>query len=174
MYDVLYHYISSKKVDRLRKRRYDGLTKKHHNAVQDGLFSSNELCYDRSFEPHKPVLDTISKDLKLQREEIKKAFKALSIADTIKIPYSGTWRYDGTDRTALFPFSYVVTGNNFDCILKGRIIEKSKRKGSYNIIYEVLDISGCKYQNIALDRQEVFLGDTIVHNMKYFELLWEK
>lgn len=174
MYDVLYHYISSKKIDRLRKRRFEDLSKKHYEAVEKDLFTSKNICFERSFEPYKPALDAISKNLKSQREEIKKAFKTLNIGDTVWVPYAGTWRYDGTDRTALFPFSYVVTGNEFDCIIKGKVIEKNKRKGSYNIIYEVIDIDACSYQNIALDKKEVSLGDTIAHDMKYFELLWDR
>lgn len=136
MYDVIYDFITLKKVDRLRKKRFDNLPNLHSNAVKNGLFENNNICYERVFKeynPPKPVRDSINKENKLKRKQIKDTFKELALGDTIRIPYSGDWRYDGTDRTTLHSFSNVVDSDSFDCVIKGIITDKNSRKGGYSI-----------------------------------------
>ena len=59
-------------------------------------------------------------------------FKRLALGNTIRIPYRGDWRYDGTDRTTLHSFSNIFDSDIFDCVIKGIITEKNSRKGEYN------------------------------------------
>jgi hypothetical protein len=177
MYDVIYDFITLKKVDRLRKKRFDNLPNLHSDAVRNGLFENNVICYDRVFEayePAKPVRDSINKVYKLKRKQIKDTFKGLALGDTIRIPYSGTWRYDGTDRTTLHSYSYFIDEDNYDCIIKGIITEKNKRKGGYNLIYRVIDFKDCHFQNIVLNGQELKGGELIEYNMRYFKILKNK
>lgn len=174
MYDAIYDFMSSKKSDRLRKKRFNELPKHHSDAVKKGLFKNYDICYERFFKPYKPALDSINKELKSKRKQIKETYKALLIGDTIRIPYSGDWRYDGTDRTTLHSYSYVVDGDNFDCIIKGIITEKNKRKGGYNIVYRVIDCKDCRFDNIVLNKKELKVGELIEYNMRYLKILKDK
>lgn len=174
LYSGTYDFMSSKKIDRLRKKRFDKLPIAHSEAVRNGLFKNNNICYDRVFKPDKPTLDSIERVLKLKSKLIKETFKKLAIGDTIRIPYPGSWRSDGTDRTTLHYYSYVVDGEDFDCIIKGVITEKNKRKVGYNLVYRVIDCKDCHYDNIVLNGKELNVGDTIEYNMKYFKILRNK
>lgn len=173
LHDALYHYKSSRRVDRLRKRRFDKLPDLHEIAVGKGLFINGTRCYLREFTPIKPQLDKIGKQLRAKRKANKRHFKELAIGDTIRIPYSGSYRHDGTDRTTLFVFSYVVDGNDFDCIIGGVIVDKNRRDSGYNVVYKVTDTKQCKYNSIVYDRKDVSLGEEFSHNMKYFRVITE-
>ena len=174
LYAGTYDFMSSNKIDRLRKKRFDNLANLHSNAVKKGLFATNTICYSRQFKPDKPIIDSIARVMSQKRKQIKKIFKELAIGDTIRIPYSASWRHDGTDRTTLFSYSYVVDGENFDCIIKGIITEKNKRKGGYNLMYRVIDCKDCHRDNILLNKKELKVGDLIEYNMKYFKILNNK
>ncbi len=174
MCDVIYDFMSSKKIDKLRKKRFDEIPKFHSDAIKKGLFSNSSICYMREFKPEKPSLDSISKELKSKRKQIKKSFKELASGDTIRIPYHGNWGYDGTDRTTLHSYSYVVDGDNFDCIIEGIITGKNKRKSGYNIVFRVIDCKDCRYDNIILNRKEMKVGELIEYNMKYIKTLKNK
>jgi hypothetical protein len=56
MYYVLHHIRSSRKIDRHRKKRFDNLPNIHSDAVKNGLFENNKICYDRDFKEHKTEL----------------------------------------------------------------------------------------------------------------------
>ncbi|RZJ80736.1 MAG: hypothetical protein EOO47_06630 [Flavobacterium sp.] len=49
MYDVIYDFITLRKVDRLRKKRFDKLFNIHADAVKSGLFENSLTCYQREF-----------------------------------------------------------------------------------------------------------------------------
>ncbi len=174
MYDAIYDFMSSNKIDRLRRKRFDELLNLHSSAVKKGHFAKNTICYDREFKPEKPTLDSIGRELESKRKQIKETYKALVIGDTIRIPYSGEWRYDGTDRTTLHSYSYVVDGDNFDCIIKGIITEKNNRKGGYNLVCKVIDCKNCHFDNIVLNKKELKDGELIEYNMRYFKILKDK
>jgi len=177
MYDVIYDFITLKKVDRLRKKRFDNLPNLHSDAVKNGLFENINICYERVFEeynPSKPVLDSINKRYKLKRKQIKDTFNGLALGDTIKIPYYGTSRYDGTDRITLNPYSYAFDKENFDCIIQGIITEKNRHKGGYNLIYRVIYCSDCHNDKMVLNGKELKVGETIEFNMKYSKILKNK
>jgi hypothetical protein len=177
MYGVIYDFMTLRKVDRLRKKRFDNLPNLHSDAVKNGLFENKNICYDRVFEEYKlpkPVLDSINKEYKLKRKQIKDTFKGLALGDTIRIPYSGSWRDDGTDRTTLHLYSNGVDGEDFDCIIRGVITDKNKRKGVYNLVCRVIDCKDCHYDNIVLNGKELKVGETIEFNMKYYKILNNK
>jgi len=182
MYGVIYDFITLKKVDKLRKKRFDNLPNLHSEAVKEGLFQNNSICYERVFEEHnppKPVLDSIKKKYKLKRKQNKDTFKGLALGDTIRIPYYGTSRYDGTNTTNLNPYSFAFDKGNFDCIIQGVITEKNKRKGGYNLVYRVIDCIDCHYDNMVINEpyypdKELKVGETFIFNLKYSMILKNK
>jgi hypothetical protein len=174
MYAGTYDFISSNKIDRLRKKRFDGLANLHSNAVKKRLFATNNICYSRQFKPDKPILDSIGRVMNQERKQIKQTFKEFALGDTIRIPYSGSWKYDGTDRTTLHLYSYGVDGEDFDCIIRGLITDKNKRKGGYNLVCRVIDCKDCHYDNIVRNGKELKVGETIEFNMKYSKILKNK
>ena len=182
MYEVIYDFITLKKVDRLRKNRFDNLPNLHSDALKKGLFQNNSICYERVFKeynPPKPVLDSIKKAYKLKRKQNKDTFKRLALSDTIKIPYYGTSRYDGTDTTNLYPYSFAYDRENFDCIIQGVITEKNKRKGEYNLAYRVIDCIDCHYDKMVINEpyypvKALKVGETFKFNMKYSKILKDK
>jgi hypothetical protein len=166
-----------RKVDRLRKKKFDNLPSLHSDAVRNGLFKNNNICYEIVFKPDKPakpVLDSLNKVYKSERKQIKDTFKGLALGDNIRIPYSGSWREDGTDRTTLHLYSNGVVGEDFDCIIKGVITDKNKRKGGYNLVCRVIDCKDCHYDNIVLRGTELKVGETFEFNMKYYKILKNK
>jgi len=177
MHEVIYDFITLKKVDRLRKKRFDNLSNLHSVAVKNGLFENNKICYERTFEgynPTKPVLDSIKKENELKRKQNKDTFKGLALGDTIRIPYYVTLR-----STDLTPYSFASDRENFDCIIQGVITEKNKRKGGYNLVYRVIDCLDCHCDNMVINEpyypsQELKVGETIIFNMKYSKMLKNK
>lgn len=109
------------------------------------MFQSEKPCYVRKFKPIKPALEEIGKQMELKSAEIKRMFKSLSVGDTIKIPFSGSYRHDGT--------------------------EKNKRKRGYNIVFKVTNLDLCSYDSIVYNGNNIGVGDSVSHNMKYFEVL---
>jgi len=45
MYDAIYDFMTSRKIDRLRKKRFDNLPKIHSDAVKNGLFENINGSY---------------------------------------------------------------------------------------------------------------------------------
>jgi len=182
MYAGTYDFMTLRKVDRLRKKRFDNLPNLHSDAVKNSLFQNNNTCYERVFKkdnPPKPVLDSINKNYKLKRKQIKCAFKRLALGDTIRIPYYVTSRYDGTDTTNLNPYSFAFDRENFDCIIQGVITEKNKFKGGYNLVYRAIDCLDCRYDNMIINEpnypsKELKVGQTYIFNMKYSQILNNK
>lgn len=177
MYGVHYDFISLKKADRLRKKRFDNLPNLHSDAVKNGLFENNNICYESLFEeynPPKAVLDSLSKVNKSKRKQIKGTFKRLALGDTIRIPYSGSLREDGTDRTTLHLYSNGVNSEDFDCIIRGVITDRNKQNGGYNLICRIIDCKDCHYDNIVRNGKELKIGETTEINMKYYKILKNK
>lgn len=163
-----YHYKSHKKIDRLRKSLFDKITGLHSVAVDKGLFTTPSPCYQREFQPNKPQLDEIRKEFKVKQKEIKKAFRELQVGDTVRISYSTTFRYDGTDRTSLHVYSYIVDGENFKCIIQGVITDKGK---NYEFTYQVTNCALCDLPSIIYENKDMSVGQVFKHNMRYFKVL---
>lgn len=62
--DAIYDFMSSRKIDRLRRKRFNKLPEIHKIAFQKGIFATNNPCFTRDFVPNKPRLDEISKNRK--------------------------------------------------------------------------------------------------------------
>ncbi len=167
-FDVLYHYRSHRKVDRLRKRRFDNRVNIHEQAFEQGIFQKDSSCLDYEFIPDKPVLDEIRSWMKQKKGVIKEELEQLVAGDTIFVPYGTTWRYDGTDRTALHQYSSYTDETEFNCMIAGTLIKKDRRG---NMEFRVIDISECDYEAIALNDQPVNVGDVLECNMKYFRVI---
>jgi len=50
-----YDYISLKKLNRLRMKRFEKLPELHSTAYKKGIFKSQLPCYEQIFEPFKPI-----------------------------------------------------------------------------------------------------------------------
>jgi hypothetical protein len=164
-----YDYKSNKKIDRIRKNRFEKLPKLHSEAIKKNIFQE-EPCYREEFIPIKPRLDKIAKEDKVLRKQIKNDFKKLEIGDTIQIPFSGSFRADGTERTSLYVYSYVVENKDFDCIIEGVLLDKNRRK-DYLLTIQITDTSNCDFKKVIYEGKELKIGDRILHNMKYFKVL---
>jgi hypothetical protein len=163
-----YDYKSHKKIDRIRKSLFNKLIGQHLLAFDIGLFTTQSPCYQREFEPIKPRLDEIRKERNAKEKEIKKAFRELQVGDTVRIPYSTTFRYDGTDRTSLHVYSYIVDGENFKCIIQGVIIDKSQ---NYEFTYRVTNSELCNLQSTIYQNMDMSVGQVFKHNMRYYKVL---
>lgn len=49
MFDVLYDFISLKKADRLRIKRFKNLPELHKEAFEKGIFKTDKRCYTQEF-----------------------------------------------------------------------------------------------------------------------------
>jgi len=167
-----YHYRSHKKIDRIRKDLFDKIPDLHSNAFDKGFFTSPTPCYKRVFKPDKPQLDEIRKELKIEGKRIKTLFNKLEIGDTIQVPFSGTYRSDGTDRTTLTPWAYFTDVTKSQCIIEGIITNKDKRNSGYNIEIKITDYKSCKYDTpIIYQEKDIAIGTVFRHNMRILKVL---
>ncbi len=155
--DAEYH-TSGKKMDQIRKKRFDKLTEFHEKAFKKEVFKSERPCFKYKFEPYKPERDKIERKLKLIKKQIKIKFKELEIGDTVKVP-TQTW-------------SAYTDNKDYGCLITGTIIEKNKKKGSYNLIIKVTD-NLCEKDKATYNGNPVKIGDSISHNMKYYKIVTE-
>ncbi|WP_166968086.1 hypothetical protein [Yeosuana marina] len=161
MYDGTYDFMTLKKVDRLRRKKFDKLPLIHLKAVENGLFKSNNICYKRVFEelnPPKAVRDSIKREYKLKRKQNRLIFKKLEIDNVVKVP-SATW-------------SVYTNETDFGCLITGKVIGKNKKNADYNLLIKVTD-NICDNKIATYNGQPVKIGDTITHNMKYFKIVKE-
>jgi len=168
MYYVLHHVRSSKKIDRHRMKRFDKLHNLHSEAVNKGLFNRNLICYDRAFEPYKPDLDKISKELKEKRKANKYDFKDLSLGDTVKIPFG----IDSSKKMISTTYSPCLncTEDDYDYVIEGEIINKHRRKLTLEIkITEMQPYDSLEYMGKILN-----VGSDFKYEMKYFEVIIDK
>jgi hypothetical protein len=166
-----YDFMSARKVDRLRKKDFNKLAELHLKAFNQGLFISSKLCYLRKFQPDKPILDKIHNERIKESKLLEKTFEDLTVGDTIRIPYRGTWIYEDTDKKTLELHSYSGNGKDYVCAIKGVIIDKNKHKNGYNLVLSVIDYKDCNCNNIVLYGKELKVGELIEYNMKYFKIL---
>jgi hypothetical protein len=162
---------SSRKVDEKRKKSFDYLPQLYSKAVASEIFSRETQCFIRDFEPYKPRLDEISREMKVKRKQNREIFKKIEIGDTLSIPFSGGYGSDGTDRTTLSVYSFVVDDKQFDCIIKGVLLDKDTRKGGYNLTYKVTDCQLCNYKSPIYQDKEMTVGAVFRYDMKYLKVL---
>ena len=111
-------FMSPRKIDKDRLHMFNKLPELHLQAYNKGLFTKKSICYTREFEPEKPQFDSIAKEDVKKEKQIKLTFKRLNIGDTVKIPFSGQYRADGTDRTTLNSYSSFTNERHYDSIIK--------------------------------------------------------
>jgi|SRR5688572_15213410 len=169
--DGTYHYRSHKKVDRIRKSLFDKIPELHSNAFTNGLFTTPTPCYTREFRPYKPRLDEIRKELKIEMKRINTLFSKLEIGDTIQVPFSGTYRSDGTDRTTLTPWAYFTDATKSQCLIEGIITKKDRQNSGYNIEIKITDCKSCKYDTpIIYQEKDMVTGTVFRHNMRILKV----
>jgi hypothetical protein len=165
MHFVIYDFISSKKIDRLRKKRYDNLNNIHLKAINNRLFQNNNICYDRYFVAQKPDLDKIGKELKELDSINKKDFKNLKIGDTVRIPF-------GLDTTKkIISINYSICKNctyqDYDFLIKGVIVNKQRKY----LTLEIKIVEMLPYNNLEYGGKILNVGSEFKYEMKYFEVL---
>lgn len=166
MYAGTYDFMSSKKIDRLRKKRFDKLPTVHSEAVRNGLFKNNNICYDRDFEADKPDLDRISRELKEFGKINKNDFKDLNIGDIVKIPLG----LDTSEKSISTHYSPCKNCTDEDYVIKGEIINKHRRKLTLEIkITEMQPYDSLEYRGEILN-----VGSDFKYEMKYFEVIIDK
>jgi hypothetical protein len=171
LYAGTYDFMSSRKIDRLRKKAFERLTELHHIAVTRGLFEKDSICYTREFIPDKPNLDRISEWMSQQVKQNKKRFSDFKIGDTIKIPFSSSFNCDGTKRTCLIPYSYVANMEKYDCIINGQILSKNRHKGAHNIVFKVIDCNSCIKPSPIFQEKEMVPGAIFEYDIVFFKVL---
>lgn len=165
---VIYDFMTSRKIDRLRKERYDKIPTIHSDAYSKGIFKTNAICYDREFTPDKPALDNISRELKELRKMNKEDFNALNKGDIVKIPFG----IDTTGKRISTHYSLCkdCTEEDYDYVITGQIISKQKRKLTLNIkITEMQNYDSLEYEGKILN-----VGSDFKYEMKYFKVIIDK
>lgn len=168
MYDMIYDFITSRKIDRLRKKRFDKLPNLHSDAVTNGLFENNNICYNRDFEPYKPDLDKIGRELKELSKTNKNDFRDLNIGDVVKIPFG----LDASKKRISTHYSPCMncTDKDYDYVIKGEIINKHRRKLTLEIkITEMQPYDSLEYRGKILN-----VGSDFKYEMRYFEVIIDK
>jgi hypothetical protein len=168
MYDAIYDFMTSSKIDRLRKKRFDNLPKLHSNAVENGLFKNNNTCYERFFKADKSALDSISKVLKKKGKENKNNFKDLKIRDVVKIPFG----LDSSKKSISTHYSPCenCTEEDYDYVIEGEILKKYRRK----LTLEIKITEMPNYETLEYRRKDLRIGCNFKYEMKYFEVIIEK
>lgn len=161
--DVLYHNKSHRKIDRLRKKRFENRTKIHAQAYKQGIFQNKKTCIDYVFTPIKPQLDEIRTWMNKKELEIREDFEQLNVGDTVLVPYSGS----STNSVHSAYSNYT----DYDCIISGIVLKKDKKKRGFNILYKVIDIDEFSYETLTHKGDIVNIGDSINYNMKHFRLI---
>lgn len=62
MYDAIYDFMTHRKIDRLRLKRFKKLPEIHQSAYEKGIFLTKSQCYEQEFFPNKPRLDEIRRN----------------------------------------------------------------------------------------------------------------
>jgi hypothetical protein len=171
LYSWTYDFMSSRKIDRIRKKAFDRLGELHHIAYTKGLFKKDSVCYTREFIPEKPNLDKISKWMSQQVKQNKKRFSDSKAGDTIKIPLSASFNCDGTKRTCLIPYSYVANMEKYECIINGQIVSKNRHKGHHNIVFKVIDCNSCIKPSPIFQDKEMVPGAIFEYDIVFFKVL---
>ncbi|MDO5971374.1 hypothetical protein Q4Q35_16325 [Flavivirga aquimarina] len=167
LYDGNYHYKSNRKVDRIRKKRFDKINEFHLQAFNKGLFKTEKPCFNGEFEPYKPQLDRIRLELKEFRKVNKNDFNELNIGDVVKIPF-GIDSSENEVRTYYSPCEN-CTEKDYDFVIEGKVIKKYRRKLTLEImITKMKDYDFLKYRGKIIKN-----NSRMKYEMKYYEVIIE-
>lgn len=163
--DGTYDFMSSNKVDRLRKKRFEKLQDLHSKAFQAKLFKTKIPCYKREFEPYKPDLDRIGRELKEFRKTNKKNFKNLNKGDIVKVPF-------GLDQSEKRISTYYspcgnCTEEDYEYVIIGEITNKHRRKLTLEIKISKMQ----PYDSLEYEGKILNVGSKFKYEMKYFEVI---
>ena len=161
----LYHYKSTRKVDRLRKKRFNELSSVHLAAYNAGIAKRPSPCYYRAFSSTKKELDQIKEKDRIVKRKQRKKYSALGIGDTIRLPFGTTYRYDGTDRTALHLYSMMVDSPQSECVVVFAV-KKMRRKST---ILKVVDDRSCTVKHPMFYDQKITEGVEIKVDIRYMQ-----
>lgn len=166
-----YDFKSSKKIDALRKQRFNKLPSIYLEAFQKGIFKFEKPCFKQDFISHKQRLDSIGKIITDKTQENKKDYENLLIGDTIKVPLSPCYNCDGHLRTMLHYYSYVIDMANFPCVIEGVILNKRANKKGYFLEFKISQIITNEIRPLIFNDKEINVGGTLEYNMKYFKVI---
>ena len=169
MNGVTYDFISSRKIDRLRLRRFNKLAEIHLQAYKAGIFTKESVCYSREFKPDKPALDSITKEEIKTIKHLKLVYRKLNIGDTVKIPFSEEHGRDGTD---LNYYSIFASMKSYSYVVKCVITAKNTHRRHYNLVCRVVNCSRCNLPSFFMDKL-LKIGSTFTYNIKFFKILEE-
>jgi hypothetical protein len=111
-------------------------------------------------------------ELKNKKKSLKQKFKELEIGTIVQVAFSGIWRTDGTDTTTLYSYLYTAEDSrDFECIIEGKVLGKSKKKKRYNLTIEISNCDSCEYKNPVFNKKEVDIGKTFVVDMAYEKVM---
>lgn len=167
-----YDFMSSNKIDRLRLKEFKHLPELYIQAYNKGLFTKSTVCYSRQFEPNKPILDSIRKEMIKQQKQNKTIFDSLKVGDKVRIPFSTEYNSDGTHRTTLIVYSIFAYKPKYDCIIEAVITDKNHNNNGYNLVCKITSVNLCKPESVY-NGKTMKIGEVFVHNMKYFKVLTE-
>lgn len=167
-----YDFMSSNKIDRLRLKEFKQLPELYRQAYNKGLFTKSTVCYSRQFEPKKPILDSIRKEMIKQQKQNKTIFDSLKVGDKVRIPFSTEYNSDGTHRTTLIVYSMFAYKSKYDCIIEAVITDKNNNNNGYNLVCKITSDNLCKPESVY-NGKTMKIGEVFVHNMKYFKVLTE-
>jgi hypothetical protein len=170
---------SSRKIDRERLKQFNALAGLHLQAYHKGVFTKPTACYYTQFVPHKPALDSIQKEMDKETRRVKLIFEKLNVGDTVKIPLSIPYGRKSADTVNLSYYSRDLTyysrsvsGNKFDCIIKGIIISKNRHRRGFHLVFEVTDCDLHK-KTAVFENRVMKIGEVFTCNMGYFKILNE-
>ena len=183
--DTHYDFMSSRKIDKLRKKEFDKLQQLHLNAFGKGIFTKETVCYSRKFEPIKPKLDEIRLQIKDRRKQIAKDYNKLCVGDTIYIPFTGNCKTDNKENATLSLWSSLSIANYSDSAIEGVVTQKYRKcyrnlrfpyitfKKGYNFTYKVLNFRNCKFTSAVLNGKIIQIGHEFEHDMRIFKAIRE-
>ena len=64
-----YDFMTSRKIDRLRKKEFNKIPALHKQAKQKDIFLNDTICYERKFQPIKHELDDLKKKYKKNKQK---------------------------------------------------------------------------------------------------------
>jgi hypothetical protein len=181
--DLHYDFMSSRKIDKHRKKEFDKLLQFHLNAFRKGIFTKKTICYSREFEPIKPKLDEISLQIKERKKQIVKDYNKLGVGDTIYIPFTGNSKTDNTENATLSLWSGLSIAENYDSAIEGIITQKHRKcyrnlrfpyitfKKGYNFTYKVLNFRNCKFTSAVLNGKLIQIGHEFELDMRIFKTI---
>ena len=167
LYDGTYHYKSHRKIDRIRKKRYDKINEFHLQAFNKELFKTEKPCFNREFEPYKTQLDRIRLELKEFRKVNKNNFNELNIGDVIKIPFGIDTSENKNEVSTYYSPCKNCTEEDYDFVIEGKVIKKYKSKLTLEIIItKMKDYDFLKYRGTIIKN-----NSRLKYEMKYYEVI---